>query len=251
MLFPQGKLEKAKESLSDKNSISTKDSDDNFRNRGVSRRNNNNGFFVEVFGEIAFYTFYGSLIGSAEYRALTPYPYFNNTKGEYLKTASNNSKNSLLKVGVNQLFNSDINALEVNANYRVLPILGIEASHLNFSENSIHGKEYLDVSSVMLNYYRVRECGISLWWGLGASYVGNGVDTMGFAYNFGTEIFPFKPISLFANYKQSFINSNTINQFKFHVKYHINNVALYTGYHSNELGSENVKGFILGAEYTF
>ncbi|MBP8792776.1 MAG: hypothetical protein KBE41_06675 [Lutibacter sp.] len=254
VLFSQTTLEKAKESLSDKNSTSSSgaySSNANYESGEVSRNNNDNSFFLGIFGEIAFYTFYGAFIGNAEYRAITPHPYFNNLKGEYLKDVTIQSKTSLFKLGVNRLYNSDVKAFEVNANYRMLPILGIEASHSNFSDNSIHGKGYLDVSSLMLNYYRVRERGISLWWGLGASYVGNEVNTFGFAYNAGVEVFPIKPISLSANYKQSFINSNTINQVKLHIKYHIKNVGLYTGFHSNELGGENVNGLIIGAEYTF
>lgn len=254
ILFSQGKLEKAKESLSNKkptinNSLDSYD--DNSTKRRVRRNRDNNGFFAPIIEDIVFYAFYGALIGNSEYRQLTPYPYYNNSKGEYLLANNNPSKNSNFKIGVNQLFNSDINALELNANYRFIPILGIEVSHLNFSERSIQGKAYLDVTSFMLNYYRIREQSISLWWGMGASYVGNKIDTWGFTYNIGTEIFPFKPVSLYTNYKQSFINANNINQFKFQVKYHIKNVALYTGYHTNELGSENVSGLILGAAYTF
>jgi len=254
VLFSQGKLEKAKERLSEKNATSSRileDSDENSENKGIHRNSNNNGFFAAIIEDIAFYAFYGAIIGNSEFRTLTPYPYYKNSKGEYLKLNENKTKNSLFKIGVNQLFNSNINALELSANYRVLPILGIEATHLNFSESSIQGKEYLDISSMMVNYYRIREQGVSLWWGVGASYVGNGVDTWGFSYNIGAEFFPFKPISLQTKYKQSFINYSEVNEFKLHLKYHIKNVGLFAGYHANSLGGENVNGPIFGAEYTF
>ncbi len=254
VFFSQGKLEKAKERLSEKNLTSSRileDSDENSGKRGVRRHNNKNVFFAEIIEDIAFYAFYGAIIGNTEYRALTPYPYYNNSKGEYLKLNENYAKNSLFKIGINQLFNSNTNALELSANYRVLPILGIEASHLNFSERSIQGKEYLDISSIMVNYYRIREQGVSLWWGVGASYVGNDVDTWGFSYNIGAEFFPFKPISLQIKHKQSFINYSKVNEFKLHLKYHLKNVGLFTGYHANSLGGENVNGPVFGAEYTF
>lgn len=254
VLFSQGKIKKSKESLADKNSSRVRiieDSDENTGNRGVRRNGNYNHFFTPIIEDIAYYAFYGGIIGNSEYRTLTPYPYYNNLKGEYLKLTTNNTKNSLFKIGVNQLFSNSVNALELNANYRVLPILGIEAAHLNFSERSIQGKEYLDISSILVNYYRIREHRVSLWWGAGASYVGNNVDTWGFSYNFGTEIFPFKPISFYTNYKQSFINDSQVNEFKLHLKFHIKNVSLFTGYHANSLGNENVNGLVFGTTYIF
>ena len=74
---------------------------------------------------------------------------------------------------------------------------------------------------------------------------------MGFAYNIGTEIYPFKPISLYASWKQSFINSTSIDVFKAQVKYHIKEAALFTGYHEFQLGGVKSSGFVLGMEYTF
>ncbi len=186
-----------------------------------------------------------------EYRSFTPHPYYKNTFGEYYKNDTINSKNNSFKISGNHLFNKDANGVEINANYRVLPILGIEASYIHFSEKIKTGNDYLDISSLMINYYRIRENNISLWWGLGTSYVGNKVNTLGFAYNIGTEIYPFKPISLQASWKQSFINSSSVDVFKTQIKYHIKNTALFTGYHDYQLGSEKNAGFILGLEYTF
>jgi hypothetical protein len=247
IMFSQGRLEKAKESLSN----DTEESETKSTSRKISRNNEGNGFFVDVFAELGYYAFYGIVVGRSEYRNITPYPYYKNLRGEYLKTDFEQTKNSLFKISAYQLFNRGVNALGLNANYRLIPILGVEVSHLNFSENSIQGKEYLDVSSFLLKYYRVREQNISLWWGAGASYVANGVDTWGFAYTIGTEIFPAKPISIHLSYKQSFINFSNVNEFKVQLKYHIKKTALVTGYHANAIGSENVNGIVFGAEYTF
>ena len=252
ILFSQGKLDKAKENLSENNSKSNSSISENHLKSRIHHRNrNNNGFILAIFEDLAFYTFYGAFIGNSEYRTFTPYPYFKNLKGEYLKIDTIYSKKNLFKLSANRLFNSSINAIEINANYRVLPILGIEVSHLNFSESTLSGQNQLGISSFMLKYYRVREQPVSIWWGMGASYVGNGVDTWGFAYTIGAEIFPVEPISFFTSFKQSFINYSNINEFKFHLKYHIDKIAVFTGYQANSLGGENVNGLVFGAEYTF
>ncbi|WP_372746732.1 hypothetical protein [Lutibacter sp.] len=247
-VFSQGKLEKAKEDLS-KDSQSTEESSE--RDRSIRLKRDHNNFFVDVFAEIGFYAFYGTLLGSSDYRSLTPYPYFYDATGEYLKVDLDSSKNSQFKIGASQYFNKGVKGIELNADYRVIPILGIEASYLNFSENTLQGKEYLNVTSLLLKYYRVREKNVSIWWGLGATHVGNEVNTWVFTYTIGTEIFPVKPISLYANYKQSFINSSSIDEFKIHIKYHIKKTAIYTGYQNVELGSETIKGIVYGIEYTF
>jgi len=257
VLFSQGKLKKAKESLSESSATSTSSSTtSNDRGTRTSRNNhrnssNNNGLFYDFFVELGYYAIYGVVVGNSEYRSLTPYPYYNHTFGEYLKGDALSSKKSIFKISGIRHFNKRINGLEINANYRILPIFGLEASYIHFSERTIIGSDFLEISSLMANYYRIREKNISLWWGLGTSYVGNDVKNLGFAYNIGTEIYPFKPISLHVSWKQSYINSTSIDVFKTQIKYHIKNTALFTGYHDYQLGSEKNGGFIFGMEYTF
>lgn len=250
LLFSQGKLEKAKESLSEKGVLENVETESSNK-RNLHRDKNNHSFFVGIIEDIAFYAFYGAVFGNSEYRTFTPHPYFQNLKGEYVSLNLVNDKKSLFKLEVNQLFNKNINALEFNASLRVIPILGIEGSYLKFSESTIHGKDYFDMASIMANYYRIREQQITVWWGIGTTYVGNSINDWGFSYNIGGEIFPLKPISLHLSYKQTFINVSSINTTKFHVKYHINHLGFYTGYHANVLGSETVNGLVIGVDYTF
>ena len=249
-LFSQGRLEKAKENLS-KESTNEESSENRRSSRSLGSGRDRDSFFADFFIELGYYAFYGVVVGSSEYRNVAPYPYYYTSTGEYLKVDLEDSKRSLFKIGASQYFNKGIKGLELNANYRVIPILGIDVSHLNFSENTLQGKDYLNVTSFLLKYYRVREKNISVWWGLGATHVGNEVDSMGFAYAIGTEIFPAKPISFHVSYKQSFINSTSIDEFKIHLKYHIKKAAIYSGYQNVELGSEKVNGIVYGLEYTF
>ncbi len=251
-LCSQGTLNNAKKSLSKKNSKNSSITS-NSRAR-VSQRSNSSYFFNRLLSSFVIGTLYqgslGLLIGRPDFTRMHPYPYYTGNEGEYHYDEKNTYKNSNLKLEANYLINR-VKGLEFNAVYKPFYLAGIEVSHLNFSEKTLLNSESLNITSVNLNYYRIRKRNFSMWWGAGASYVGNEVDTWGFTYNVGTNIYPFQPISFHLGWKQSFINDNSINVFKSQVKYHIKKTALYTGYHNYALGSETVSGLVLGVEYTF
>lgn len=246
VLISQSKLGNAKDSLSKRSSSGTTSS-----SSSSSRSSNNHGFFDDFFAQILYDITLGIGIGDAEYREMSPYPYYYDKQGEYIKDFDNNmGKRSSFRVGTNYVINR-INSFEVNAVFKPIPLIGIEASHLNFSEQTLFNSESLNISSIMLNYYRFREQYFSVWWGFGATYIGNEVDTWGGTFSVGTEIYPVKPISLHISWKRSFINEGKVDIFKSQVKYHLKKTALYTGYHNYQLGSETVSGLVLGLEYIF
>ncbi len=250
-LFSQSTLSSAKQSLSNSSSSSSSssnnDSDDDDSGNDF---NFFSAFFEDIFLDIMYRTTLGIAIGDAEQTEITPYPYFYKNVGEYTRNFSPKNKRMNLKLGTNYLINR-VRGLEFNAVFKPLPITGIEISHINFSESTLQTSEALNITSINFNYYRVREQNVSIWWGVGATYVGDGVNTWGGSYNIGVDIYPVKPISLHLGWKQSFINENTVNVFKSQVKYHIKKTALYTGYHNYKLGSETVSGLVFGLEYTF
>lgn len=250
VVFSQHKLEKAKEDLKQKTTVK-KTSSSNVRiKRGNSTSTtNNDSYFENILLEIGFKATLGLAFGQAQERDLNPYPYFYDNEGEYAAVISNTGRKQGLKLGVNYVFNR-VKGFELNAVYKPIPILAIEASHLHFSEkNSMH-TNMLGITSVMANYHRIRTKDVSLWWGVGATYVGSSVNTIGFAYTFGTEIYPIKPISLHISWKESFINENDIDVFKSQLKYHIKNKAFFIGYHHFLLGNETINGIAFGAEFT-
>lgn len=252
-LSAQSTLGKAKQSLSN-NSSSSFSSSNNSDDDSDDDDNFTGNFFADFFGTLFLDIFYHTskevFIGRPTSVAMNPYPYFNGSSGEYSKNLNAPQKNQSIKIGANYLFNR-VRGIEFNAVYKPFYLAGIEASHINFSENTLANSETLNITSVNLNYYRVREQHISMWWGLGVTHVADGVNTTGFSYNFGTDIYPAKPFSLHLGWKQSFINNNSVNVFKSQAKYHIKNTALYTGYHNYKLGSETVSGIVFGLEYTF
>lgn len=247
--FSQGKLNQAKENLLSKssstsysrNSSSSKDRSDDHSPFNDSFK----GFFVELFLHVSYKVAFGSF----ERRHFSPYPfYYENVYGEYDFGLQKEDKRSLIRVGVNYLEGNPVNSIEANLNYRFHPFVGAEVSHNSFFEKVGNDSNQLDVASLMLNYYRVRERSFTAWWGMGLTYVGNEVNTSGFAYNIGLEVYPIKLISFHLSNKQSFINLSTINTFKFQTKYHKKKIAYYAGYHDISLGGVKASGVIFGFE---
>jgi hypothetical protein len=251
--FSQGKLDQAKQNLSSRSISSNSSSSSSSSNNNTS---NNAGFFesvlADVFVELFLFISYKALLGDFETRHFTPYPYYyTNVNGPYDYGLEPGDKRNFINVGANYFAGNAIHAVEAHVNYRFDPFLGLELSHRHFFESHLAGKDNLKVSSLMLNYYRIRERSFSGWWGIGATYVGNEVHTIGVAYQVGVEVYPIKPISLQASFKQSFINESNINELKFHLKYHRKKTAYYTGYQDYSLGGVKATGLVLGVELDF
>jgi hypothetical protein len=250
--FSQTKLSAAKQNLSTNSSSSSTSSSSSSNSSSSSHRAFGN-LFADIFVEVFLIVGYEGLLSNLEYRHFAPYPYYyDNVNGEYDFGAVDGDKRSLLKARVNYFSANSIQGVAANVKYRFLPILGLELSHNNFFENNLAGtSDNLNTTSFMLNYYRVRERSVTGWLGIGATYVGNEVNTAGFAYTIGVEVYPFKPISLHAIFQQSFINESNINELQFQIKYHRKKMAYYTGYNDYSIAGVGVSGFVFGIEIAF
>lgn len=250
--FSQGKLDTAKEDLSSTSSSSSSGTSSSSSARSRGGNVASIGLFGELFIELFLLLGEHTVIGEFQQRSFTPHPYFyDDVKGEYLYGQEDGDKKSLVKLNANYLFSDNVNATDLSVNYRFNTLFGIEASHQYFSEKLVDRTSHLNISSLMVNYYRLREKNISGWWGVGLTHVGNSVDEVGFGYNLGLEMYFFKPISFHTSFKQSFINESSVSFLKIQAKYHRKKTAFYTGYHDISLGSVKTSGFVLGVEYTF
>lgn len=249
LTFGQSKLKNAKSNLSSSSRTSSSSS-------SSSRTSGGGGYGAGVVGDLFIELFlfigYEAAFGDFEYRHFTPHPYYySNVNGEYDFGLEDEDKRSQFRVGTNYLVGNIINSFEVNARYRFDPMVGIELFHQSFFEDVRDGTEYLDVTSLVVNYYRIRERFITAWWGAGVTYVGNDVNTAGLLLNVGTEIYPFKPMSLHVSFQQSLINDSNIGTLRTQLKYHRKKKAFYVGYHDISLGNVKASGMVLGFEYQF
>ncbi len=254
VVFSQGKLKKAKEKLnSTSNNIEMKylgvDTNANTK-QDYETSYSDEPIFESLFLDILFYSTMGVVFGGMERRELNKYPYCQGNFGEYTKIFSKQGKRQNIKLGVNYM-PTGLNGLELNTIYKPIPIIGIDVSYVHFSEKNFSKIEYFDMFSLMANFYRIREKYVSLWWGIGMTYVGNEVKKSGFVYQLGTDIYPVEPISLHLSFKQSLVNNQSIDVFKSQVKYHFENKVFFLGYHHYNLAGEQISSPVLGFEIYF
>lgn len=249
----QGKLNRAKNDLSGNSSSSSSNSnsDRNTNNRNSNRGGNDVGFFDGVFIEIAYQATVGILFGNMERRYFYEYPYSDGSHGEYafgdenipLKRGQFTMSNTFFASG-KEFYGNDI-----KLNFRFVHLLGIEVNHLHFFEDT--PRNNLGATSVMLNFYRVREQYVTAFWGVGVTHVGNGVDDTGFTYQVGVDVFLKKPYSLSTLWKQSLINNTTIDEFKLHIRRHLKRFSIHGGYNHYKLGSVSINALGVGLDYRF
>lgn len=100
--------------------------------------------------------------------------------------------------------------------------------------------------TMMANYYRLRGRRWSIWYGIGARYIGEGIDKFGFAYNFGTRIYVTKPLSLETSFIGSDVNGSAVHHFNSHVKWHLNRFYISAGYDKHKISSSDFHMFGTG-----
>ncbi len=247
----QKSLDDAKDNLSKSSSSSPTNRSE--YSRGSSSSGSNEGSpFMEAFGELILRGFvlvtYGTLIGEVEPRSFNDQPYEEHTMGEYRKNLGQaNGKQRLATISNTVILNSYIIGNDLKLNYRFLPFLGAEVNHLHFFDGG-EEENNLGITSLILNFYRIRENRVSGYWGMGATYVGSGINTTGFTYNLGMDIYVGKPVSLGLSWKQAFINESSINEFRALGRYHKNKMAFHTGFVHYQLGGINYPSGVVGVE---
>lgn len=248
----QGKLNRAKNDLSGSSSSSSSGSDSNRRDNDTDDDwGDGVGFFDGVFLEIAYHATVGILFGDMEPRYFYEYPYSDGSHGEYafgdenvpLKRSQFTVSNTFFTSG-KEFYGNDI-----KLNFRFVPLVGVAVNHLHFFEDN--PKNNLGATSFMVNFYRVREQYVTIFWGAGMTHIGNGVNETGFAYQLGADVFLKKPYSISALWKQSFINDSSVDEFKLHIRRHLKRFSIQGGFNHYQLGSVNINALGFGVDYRF
>jgi len=251
--FSQSKLKNAKEDLSQKPSSII-----SYNNSSVESKPKKNTFaaflFVELIAEPLLWSGKTLLIGKKEVRVFNPIPYENNHYGEYLEFDKNDEsyRVNLLQASMNYSSGKyQINGLHAELEYRFSDLIGVTARHSHFYEKNFDKTENLDLSGLTFNYYRIREKFITVWWSLGVSYLANKVNSIGFRYGVGARIFVKKPISLLLSWQQDFINSESINESKVQLDYHLKKLNVFVGYNHYNFTAIKTPSMTIGLRYKF
>ena len=254
--FGQSKIGKAEKSLSSEKRSSNKPSSSN--------NDFDSNFFIDVFGRLIIdgfvYTVYSVLIESPpEYNnksanaSITKYPYNKNNKGNFTYDLAENSTRLRTTISSKYVFeNSRINGNHLNINLKFLKRIGVETNYLQlWEDNPNFGKDKLALYSFLAKYHRVRTETFDFWWGLGTTYTDGDVNSWGFTYGLGIDLFIINPISFESAFNQTFVNDDTVNKFDLILNYHYKSFKFSGGYEHLRIGSENFSMILLGAGISF
>ncbi|WP_242155912.1 hypothetical protein [Aestuariivivens sediminis] len=255
--YAQTKIGKAENSLENKDEQATSNDQEDWDGEG-------NDFFVgtfaEVIAEALLYVSYYTLIESpfeGEHRgsraSLTRHPYNKSNKGSYSYNLDENY--STFRTELSSRYISENNALKgmnLALEMRFIKRLGVELDyHQLWERNFNFGNDNLAFYNMLVKYYRVRTEKLDAWWGIGTTYVDGMVDQFGFMYGLGAELFFAKPLSLIVIFKQTFINSETVNTLNLMLNYHIRQFKVIGGYQGLKIGSQRFSMITLGTGIFF
>lgn len=257
----QTKIKRAEESLKKKETTTkyskptySEDYDPDFENNLVT--DVFGGLFIQLFA----YTIYGVAIESpfeldhqASNAYLSKYPYHNLNKGNYTYQWDNDTpifRTSLSTRYISE--NSKLKGSQLNIDMRFLKRVALEVDYLQlWEQNPNFRNDNLAIYTALAKYHRVRTEKFDAWWGLGTSYIDGSVNRFGFTYGLGAELFFAKPISLEANFNQTFINDESVNKLNGLINYHLNTYKLIIGYQHLKIGNQNFSTITLGAGVFF
>ncbi|MDT9499883.1 hypothetical protein [Capnocytophaga canimorsus] len=190
-------------------------------------------------------------INSPMYQAsLSPYPFYQNHKGDYQYYTNDLVRWRLDVANYYLLEKGKLSANFLDLKFRLMRRLSISTSYISFRETLIHQKEKLDLFCTNLDYYRVRTPYFSMYWGLGAGYIGNGLNQLGLSVKTGSEIF-IKPFTIQADFGYIAFKNNDITLFAIGPKYHLNRYHFGLKYQYSNLAGSRVSGVSFGAGFYF
>ena len=259
--YGQSKLQDAKESLT-KSNTSSQSSKRGSSRGSRSERNYDNydtgqasmfTYFVEdllyqvTLGMIraALIDTYGERISQHSKAGLTAYPYAAKQQGDF--DFLNTAKTTRFSLENSYLTSSSIKGNYLKGEFNFAKRISLTGDFMYLNEQLFRGgKTNYKHYTMMVNYYRVRTPKVSLWYGLGARYVGEEVATYGFAYNLGLRLFLKKPLSFETVFAGAVINSNPVNQFDAKLKWHRNKLFLTTGFNHSNINGVHFNQLSLG-----
>jgi hypothetical protein len=176
----------------------------------------------------------------------TDYPYQASNAGLYASPDQTNKRFSMKLFG-NYFYNSaDLQGFDFRTRICPLPFLGAALDFTDLTEELGSEQDHIQIYNIFLNYYRGRSEHLALWWGLGVKGMEGDKTRFGPAFNFGTEIYPIKPISFHFNYNIGFLNDKGVGELLLHLNYHVQRSIVFIGYHRYSVGSAILDGAIAG-----
>ncbi len=218
---------------------------------------------LAFFGKIGFYAFLYGGIGDYEnedhlFSILSPYPYFDNKTGNYMKYDEKYEEESrdIMRFDLENHFLYSNNASfgnHLKGKFRPFQYFYLQTDYRELIERDRFTKTTSNLSVFQFNfgYDRIRFEKFNLGWTLGATYIANDINKAGFSYGLNTDIFAFKKVSFNSAMIWSKINGLPVNSFEFRGKYHQKNYFFSMGFENLRIASPSYNYATFGAGIYF
>ena len=252
--YAQNKIDKSKKELTEKEAVKSNQSVTS--SSKSSSDSEDVGPFVEILGYVFLGFFKYGMIGDYEnenhlYNDLSPYPYCNQTIGNYHESATDTIQRKFFRWEVKDKFlYSDKN---LYGNHLEIKIRAAQYIHFQTDFFQVYEFQKIEKTSdrlalyyVNLGYDRIRTERFNFGWTLGASYVGGEIKKAGFSYGLHAEYFMNQKVSFGIDSKWSKINSQPVNSLGIDGKFHKKNYFIAIGYQHLKIATTTYNFVSLG-----
>jgi hypothetical protein len=202
------------------------------------------GMFINFPGEDSLFYF-----GDYNNCYFTQYPYVSPGEGMYSQKIG---KRFSVNISGHYFYDeSDLRGYGIRALLSPHPFVNAEIQFSDLTEKLDTRDDHLKLYNIFVNYNRLRLEPVMFWWGLGLKGLQGDKTHNGFAFNFGTEIYPARPVSLTLNYSGGFINGNYLPEFFGSLNVHLYRFAIFAGYQYWSVGSAKIDGVVVGIKLFF
>ncbi len=233
------KLNEKKSSSSHKSKSSSSNNNDSDSNYYNSNGNYNNNYNDDDFW---FYFWWYLLFGDLNNNNsnYSRYPYEKQDIGLY---DSKSNKKFTAQFTTNYFHSNQLKGLDFNLKLAGTAV-GIRVDLSTLWEKDDDGKNYnITFNNIFLNFYRIRESEVTMWWGLGAKAID--FDHT-FAIDLGLELFLFKPVSFYLDYSVGFYEDFIIQELNTSLNIYSGRYYLKVGYHGHYIEGAFLSGPTIG-----
>jgi hypothetical protein len=126
------------------------------------------------------------------------------------------------------------------------PYFSFQINYSRLEEKMVRTTDAMGILDFFINYNRIKDEKIALWWGAGVKNISGNSSHTGFAIDVGAEYFPVQPLSLSSRYNLGFIGGTTTDEFLITTGIHFNRLKLSVGYQSYRAGEITFSGMTAG-----
>jgi hypothetical protein len=200
------------------------------------------GAFIDITGGLLFY--FPEIDGDINDLKYTQFPYSDGSSGTF---SYNANKVFSIKTDVHYFqLNRKLTGIGIMTKISPHPFVEFQFDYTRLSEKVDFDYNHLDFFNLFINFNRVRSESFILSWGLGLKTIFGNSTQNAFGLNFGTELFPVKPISVSFFYNIGFFKGATVDEMLLNLNLHVHRFKISFGYQKFRAGDIDFPGMTLG-----